>query len=310
MRRYLISRLIQLITVPLGAASIIFLLLHLSGDPAARMLPPEATQAEFAQLRHQMGWDRPIYVQYLSFLEHLAKGDMGESTRYRQPALQVALERLPATLYITGAAMLLSLVIGVPLGIASAVRRGSWLDALSTAAAVQGQSMPVFWLGLLLILLFSVRLGWLPSAGGPSLRQLILPTIALSAYPGARFARLTRSSLLEVLSLDFVRTARAKGLAERLVIYRHALRNSLIPVATVFSLNFSALLGGAVVTESVFSWPGIGTLMVQGVSFRDYNLVQSAILVIALLGAVFTVLTDLAYVYLDPRIKLTGGGAA
>ncbi|HSV92339.1 MAG TPA: nickel ABC transporter permease [Desulfobacterales bacterium] len=303
MGRYILKRLWHTVYVAVGISIISFFFIHLSGDPAMLMLPPDASKAEVETLRRQMGFDDPIYVQYGRFAVRALQGDLGSSLYHRVPALGLILERLPASLELAGAAMLLALVVAVPLGVVSAVRRGSAWDVASMLGALFGLSMPHFWLGIMLILLFSVTLGWLPTSGRGSLAQLVMPSLALGLSLMAMFARLTRSVMLEVLSQDYVRTARAKGLRERLVIGKHALKNALIPLVTVAGMQFGFLIGGTVIIETVFAWPGVGRLVVQAIFSRDYPLVQAAVLVLAVIFVLVNLAVDLLYLYLDPRIS-------
>jgi ABC-type dipeptide/oligopeptide/nickel transport system permease component len=267
------------------------------------MLPPDATMAEVETLREQLGFNDPIYVQYWRFASRAVQGDLGSSLYFRVPAVNLILERLPASLELAGAAMLIALVVSIPLGIISAVRRGSLWDVSSMLGALFGLSMPHFWLGIMLILLFSVTLGWLPTSGRGSLAQLVMPSVALGLSLMAMFARLTRSVMLEVLSQDYVRTARAKGLKERLVIGKHALKNALIPLVTVAGMQFGFLIGGTVIIETVFAWPGVGRLVVQAIFSRDYPLVQATVLVLSVIFVLVNLLTDMIYLYLDPQIS-------
>lgn len=282
---------------------IAFLLTHLSGDPAALLLPPSATLADIAVFREQSGLDRPLLVQYLDFLSHAARGDFGRSIRHGEPALQLVLERLPATVELSAAALLLALVVAVPLGVVAAVRRGSAFDQLGLLLSLVGQAFPVFWLGIVLILVFAEDLRWLPASGRGDLAHLALPAVALAAYTVAMVARLLRSSLIDVLSADYVRTARGKGLAERAVLVGHALKNAALPVVTVIGLQVGTLLGGAVVTEEVFAYPGMGRLALQAIANRDFTVVQAFVVVMAILITTVNLLVDLLYSWLDPRVR-------
>jgi ABC-type dipeptide/oligopeptide/nickel transport system permease component len=250
-----------------------------------------------------MGFNDPLYVQYLHFAWQAVRGKFGNSLYYKVPAMELILERLPASLELAVAAMLFALVVAVPVGIVSAVRRGSLIDMFSMLGALFGLSMPHFWLGIMMILLFSVELGWLPTSGRGSLAQLVMPSIALGLSLTAMFARLTRSVMLEVLSLDYIRTARSKGLKEWIVISKHALKNALIPIVTVAGMQFGFLLGGTVIIETVFAWPGVGRLVIQAIFNRDYPLVQSIVLVLALIFVAVNFLVDMLYMYLDPQIS-------
>jgi ABC-type dipeptide/oligopeptide/nickel transport system permease component len=303
MGRYLLKRLWHTVYVAVGISAISFFFIHLSGDPVMLMLPPDATMAEVEALREQLGFNDPIYVQYWRFASRALQGDLGSSLYFRVPAVSLILERLPASLELAGAAMLIALLVSIPLGIISAVRRGSLWDVSSMLGALFGLSMPHFWLGIMLILLFSVTLGWLPTSGRGTLAQLVMPALALGLSLMAMFARLTRSVMLEVLSQDYVRTARAKGLRERLVIGKHALKNALIPLVTVAGMQFGFLIGGTVIIETVFAWPGVGRLVVQAIFSRDYPLVQATVLVLAVIFVLVNLITDLIYLWLDPQIS-------
>jgi len=302
MGRYLLKRLWQTIYVAVGISVISFFFIHLSGDPVMLMAPQDASMAEIEKLREQLGFNDPLYVQYWRFASRAVQGDLGVSLYHRVPAIDLIFQRLPASLELAVAAMLMALVVSIPLGILSAVKRGSVWDVASMLGALFGLSMPHFWLGIMMVLLFSVTLGWLPTSGRGTLAQLIMPSLALGLSLMAMFARLTRSVMLEVLSLDYVRTARAKGLKERVVIGKHALKNALIPLVTVAGMQFGFLIGGTVIIETVFAWPGVGRLVVQAIFSRDYPLVQAAVLVLAVLFVSINLLVDLIYLYLDPQI--------
>jgi ABC-type dipeptide/oligopeptide/nickel transport system permease component len=277
------------------------------------MLGSQATQEDLARLRAQLGLNEPLPIQYARWLGHVLQGDLGRSLWTKRPVLREVLDRLGATLVLTASALVLSTLGGIALGIASATRRNSFLDRVSAVVSLFGASMPVFWLGIVLMVAFSLWLGWLPASGmfapygGGDLRDLlahlILPAVTLAAASTAIVARLTRSSMLEVLGQDYVRTARSKGLVERAVVVRHGLWNALMPIVTVVGVQAGYLLGGAVLTETVFAWPGVGTLMVQGILARDFPLVQGCVLVVALTFAVINLGVDILYAYLDPRIR-------
>ena len=304
MRTYILRRLAQSALTLLGVSVLVFVILRvLPGDPARMLLPDGAPESAVAELNRQLGLREPLIVQYGLFLRSVARGDFGQSFQYRAPALRVVLERLPATVHLTLAAMLVTIAAGVGLGIFTAVRRGTRSDVAGTIIAVLGQSLPNFWLGIMLILLFGVALRWLPTSGFASWTSLVLPAITLAAFPTALVARLTRSSMLEILNHDYIRTGRAKGLAERSVVLRHALRNAAIPVLTVIGLQIGALLGGAVITESVFAWPGMGKLIVDAIFFRDFPVVQTVLILSATVFVVINLLVDLLYTVIDPRIR-------
>ena len=304
MSRYIAQRLLWSLFVLFGVATAVFVILHLNGDPTALMLPPDAKAEDAQRLRHAFGFDQPVPIQYLAFITSLLRGDFGTSIRFEQPAMGLVLERVPATLELATAGLIFAIVVSVPIGILSATRRGSVIDSLGMAVALIGQSVPVFWLGLMLILVFAVGLHWLPSIGSGGPEHLILPTISLGMFSAAATARLLRAGLTEVLEQDYVRTARAKGLRERSVLLVHAVRNALIPAVTMLGLQFGALLGGALITETIFAWPGMGRLLVQAIFNRDYPLAQAAILWLAFIFVAVNLLVDLLYGALDPRIRL------
>ena len=303
MCRHLLTLLVHAVSVTLGVTILSFVFMHLSGDPVMLMLPPDATDKQIEEFRERMGFNDPIPLQYLRFLSSAVRGDFGISLRHQQPAMGLVLERLPATLELALAGMGLALLVAVPFGILSATRRGSVVDYLGMGGALLGLSMPNFWVGIIGILIFSVKLHLLPTAGRGTWAQLVLPSLALGSYLMALLARLTRSGMLEVIGQDYVRTARAKGLPERLIIWRHALMNALIPLVTVVGLQMGELLGGTVVIETVFAWPGVGRLILQAVFQRDYPVVQAAVLILAMIFVVANLLVDTSYRYLDPRIR-------
>ena len=304
MKTYVVRRLWQSALTLVGVSVLVFVILRVvPGDPAKMLLPEGAPQSAIEALNRQLGLREPLYVQYGLFLRSVFRGDFGQSFQYRAPAFRVVLERLGATVQLALAAMAITVAVGVTLGIVAAVRRGTGYDYASTVLAVLGQSLPNFWLGIMLILLFGVALRWLPTSGFESWRHLILPSVTLAAFPMALVARLTRSSMLEILGRDFIRTGRAKGLAERAVILRHALRNAAVPLLTVLGLQIGTLLGGAVITESVFAWPGMGKLVVDAIFFRDFPVVQTVLILSATLFVVINLLVDLLYTVIDPRIR-------
>jgi len=311
MGRYVIRRLLQSILVVVGVTFLVFIILYQTGDPVQLLVGPDATKADIAEIRHEMGFDRPWYVQYADFMSHAVRGDFGTSLRQDQPVWDLVVARLPATLELAVAAFLLSLIISLPVGIISATRRNSIWDNLSMGGALFGQSLPVFFLGIILIYIFAGQLKILPSFGRGTgstqseLSHLILPAITLGTFSLARNARLVRSSLLEVLGLEFVKTARAKGLTEKTVVWRHALKNALIPVVTIFGLEFGNLLGGAVITETVFAWPGVGRMVILAIQQRDFPLVVGTVTVIAIIFVILNLLVDLFYGLLDPRVRFS-----
>jgi peptide/nickel transport system permease protein len=300
---YLGRRLLQVMPTLLGVTLVVFLLIRVSGDPTQLLLPETATPEDRALYRKQHGLDRPLPIQYARYIGNLLRGDLGRSLVDERPALGVVLQRLPATVELALAAMLIAVLVGIPVGILSAVRRGSMLDRLAMLGALTGQSMATFWVGIILILIFSVQLRWFPVSGRNGLAHLILPALTLSLYMMPLLARMTRSSMLEVWRQDFVRTARAKGLRESAVILRHSLRAALIPVVTVLGLQFGGALAGAIVTESVFAWPGVGTFILEAIYKRDYPVVQAAVLVVATVYILTNLAVDFLYVVLDPRIR-------
>jgi peptide/nickel transport system permease protein len=304
MLSYLARRLFEFVIVLLGVLTIVFVLQRLSGDPTNLLLPVDAPEQVRLELRRQLGLDQPLAAQYVRFLANVAVGDLGDSYRFRQPALGLVLERFPATLLLAGASLLISLVIALPLGILAAVHRNTWVDTLATGISLIGQAMPVYWLGLLGILLFAVQWRLLPSMGGGSFAALILPATTLAVYSASRIMRLTRSAMLDVLHQDYIRLARAKGLPEGKVLVKHALRNASIPIVTIVGLQFGGLLGGAVITETVFAWPGVGRLAVNAVQQRDFPVVQAVTVVIALAFSLINLVVDLLYARLNPRIRL------
>lgn len=303
MKHYAIRRLIQMIPVLFIIISIVFILMYISGDPIVLMLPEDATQEDRDALRIALNLDEPFYVQFGTYLWNVLHGDFGNSFRYNQAALPLVLERLPATAQLAAASMIIAIVMAVPLGIWSATRKNSVIELIVTTGTVLGKAMPNFWVGIMLVLLFAVNLQWFPVSGSGSLAHLVLPAITLGTSIAAYIARLTRSSMLESLNQDYVRTAKSKGLKHLIVIYKHALRNALIPVVTIIMLQTGGLVGGALVTESIFAWPGLGQLLVQSINARDMSVVQAAICVIAVMVIVMNLITDIVVGWLDPRIK-------
>jgi len=305
MIRYILKRLWHTVYVIVGISMISFFFIHLSGDPVMLMLPGDSSDHEIEELREQLGFNDSLPRQYWRFAYNAVQGDLGNSLYFNAPVMEIVLERLPASLELAVAAMLVALVIAIPLGIISAVRHGTMLDMGSMFVALFGLSMPHFWLGIMLMLFFSVFLGWLPTSGRGTLAHLCMPALSLGLPLMAMFARLTRSVMLEVLNLDYIRTARAKGLKETIVIGKHALKNALIPLVTVAGMQFSAILGGTVIIETVFAWPGLGRLVVQAIFRRDYPLVQGIVFVLALIFVGMNLIVDILYVYLDPQISYT-----
>jgi len=283
---------------------IVFSLTFLSGDPAVLMVSPEATAEDVERFREQAGFNDPILVQYSRFFSDAIRGDFGTSLRHNQPSLPLVIERLPATLQLSLFAIFLTVIIAIPLGVIAAWNRGSWIDNFAMGFAVFGQSVPNFWLGIMLIFFFAVRLHVLPTSGRGGFRFLILPGMAMAFNLMAAITRLVRSTMLDVLSQDYIRTAHGKGLSSRGVMVKHGLRNALIPVVTVVALQFGYILGGAVVIETVFSWPGIGLLTIQAIYNRDFPLVQAAVFVLAVFIILINLGVDIMYPYLDPRIRI------
>lgn len=303
MTAYILRRLLQTILVVLGVSALAFGSMFLSGDPTMVMAGESWTRQQVEEFRHQMGFDRPWLVQYLDFLSRAVRGDFGVSLRQQQPVFRLLLQRMPATLELTLAAMVIAVGVGIPAGIIAATHRNTLLDRLLMVGALLGQSMPVFWLGLLLALIFAVSLGWFPVAGRGGWNHLVLPAVSLGLFSMAYNARMTRSAILEVLGQDFIRTAKAKGLSGTRVLTRHALRNALIPIITVAGLQFGSLLGGAVITESIFAWPGVGRLTIQAIQGKDLPLVQASVTVLATIFVVLNLVIDLLYAVMDPRVR-------
>jgi ABC-type dipeptide/oligopeptide/nickel transport system permease component len=303
MQRYILRRLLQSLVVLLVLTLTVFALARVTGNPADLLLPEDATRDDRQHLLTALGLDRPLHEQLVRFLTGAISGDLGTSIRYRKPAVDVFMERLPNTLTLVPIALLSAVLISIPLGLLAAVYRGTWIDRLSGGIAVLGIATPSFWLGIVLIYIFSIQLGWLPSArmGGP--QHYILPTITLAAFLVAGMMRLVRSSVLEVLDTEFVKLARIKGLSQTVVIWKHCLRNALIPVVTLFGVFFALLVTGAIVTETVFAWPGVGRLTYEAVIFRDYPLLQAVIMMKAIIVLGVNLCVDILYAYLDPRVR-------
>ncbi|HEX9017138.1 MAG TPA: ABC transporter permease, partial [Chloroflexota bacterium] len=300
MRDFLIRRLIRAVVVLWGISTIVFVVMRLSGDPVTLLLPPDATQADHDRISHQLGLDQPLWTQYAIFLANVTHLDFGDSIHMRQPAFQVAMERLPATLELAAAAFVLAVVIAIPIGVFSAMKPYGAFDNVAMLFALIGQSAPTFFIGIMLILIMSLRVGWFPTGGRSDFSSVVLPAITLGAYAMASIARLTRSSMLEVIRRDYIRTARAKGLTEMVIVARHALRNAAIPVVTIMGIQLGALLGGSVVTETVFSWPGIGRLAIQSIFNRDYSVVQATVFMTACWFVAINLAVDMIYGFLDP----------
>jgi len=305
MKRYIVKR-VGFAAISLVLLSVtIFLLVRLTGDPTVLLVEPGASQADMEAIRKQFGLDRPLWVQYGHFVSSLVRGDLGHSFYYRTPVLELYLSRLPSSLLLASAAMAFSLVIGIPTGIIAAVRVNQWWDSAGKVFALLGLSLPSFWVGLLLILFFSVYLGWLPSSGSGTAAHLLMPAFALGWYFAAAHMRLTRSSMLDVLGSEYVKLARLKGLPEALVIGKHAFKNALIPVLTLAGINLVVMLNAAVIIEVIFAWPGIGRLLYEGIFQRDFPLVQGVVMEAGIMIVVINLLVDILYAYIDPRIRLT-----
>ena len=302
---YVMQRLAQGFLVLIGVTTIVFALVFVAGDPAATLAPIEATPEERAAFAHNMGLDRPIPVQYVDFLAHAVRGDFGTSYSSHEPAMSIVLERLPATLRLTVAAVLFALIVSIPLGLLAAMNHDRWIDVAARLFAFLGQSIPVFLLGMVLILVFGVALRWLPSSGADSWKSLIMPAVSVGSFSAAVLARLLRSSLLEVLGQEYVRTAYAKGLRGREVVIRHALRNAALPFITMLGLQVGFLLSGAVVAETIFAYPGVGRLAVEAISRKDVPVIQAFVTVAAVIVVIANLLVDLAYSRIDPRIRLS-----
>jgi len=305
---YIVRRLLQGVIVMFGVTTLIFVMSRLSGDPVALIAGSSATSEDVERMRHQFGLDQPLPVQYVTFLSLAAHGDLGDSLRFRQPALGLVLESLPATLELAVAALIITVAVAFPLGIIAAMHRDTWMDRLVSTFALAGFTIPPFWLGILLILVFPLGLKVLYTSGIGGWEHLVLPATALALTFAARLTRVIRGSMIEVLGADYVRTARAKGAPERLVLTRHAFRNVLLSVATLLGLQVALMLGGAVLIESVFAWPGIGHIAVQAITQRDYPVIQAVTLVTATIVVLTTLVVDLSYALIDPRVRYGGGG--
>jgi len=303
MTAFLIRRIAGAFGVVAGVAVVVFIILHLTGDPAAAMMPLESTQAEIAAFRHAQGFDRPLWVQFASFAWNLLHGNFGLSLRHGEPALGLALERVPASAELAVTALVLAVVVAVPAGTVAAVKRNSALDVAARLLALVGQSTPVYWLGIMLILIFGVQLGWFPVSGTGGWQHLVLPAITLAMFTMARIMRLTRGSMLDVLQSDYLRTAVAKGVGSFRLIWHHALRNAWLPIVTAIGIELGTLLSQAIITETIFSWPGIGRLAYQAILDRDYPVVEAVVILGAVSFVVINLVVDLAYTALDPRIR-------
>ena len=306
MKAHIARQLVQLVVVIVGISMLAFAILHVLGDPVLLLLPQNAGKEEFERYRKLLGLDRPIWVQYWSFASRAVKGDFGKSWYADTPAFELVLERMPPTIYLTFAGLGVALAIAFPLGVVAALKRHSFIDNLCTMLAVAGQAMPLFWLGIMLIIIFAVRLRVLPASGYGTWQHFVMPAFTLGAFLAPITMRLVRSGVIEVMNMEYIKTARAKGLAEWGVVVKHALRNACIPVITVLGLQFGQLLGGAVVTETVFAWPGVATLVVDSIRNQDFPVVQCAVVLLATLIVIVNVVVDICVGFLDPRIRVGG----
>lgn len=303
MRTYIIKRVLQALITILGVTIVVFLLIRITGDPVSAMMPPEATKEEYEVMRQLLGLDRPIHIQYWTYLMGILKGDFGESIRFNEPALDVFLMKFPNTLQLATAAMAISILIGVPLGIMSAVKVGSWFDSVGKVFALMGQAIPVFWLGLMLILVLSVQLELLPVSGMGGWQNLVMPAFTLGWGFSAALLRLTRSAMLDVMDNEYIKMARTVGVPEMSIIFKQALKNALIPIVTLGTMNFIFLISGTVITETIFAWPGVGRLVVESITARDFPMIQMAVLIFAFIFVFANLFLDILYAFLDPRIR-------
>jgi len=300
---YLFRRLYQAIIVFLVVSGIVFSILHISGDPLALLMPPDAPPSDVEEMRKTLGLDKPLIIQYALFLKNAAQGNLGVSYHHGQPALKLVLERLPASLELVVTTIIISLILALPIGVLAASRRGSMIDRVSLLGSLIGISAPPFWIGIAFIFIFSVELQWLPSSGRGTWAHLVLPATSLALYRLALFIRLIRAGMLDVMTMDFIRTARSKGVSEKKVIYKHALKNTLIPFVTIAGMQMGSLLAGAIVTEKVFAWPGMGRLFLEAIGVMDFPVIIAWALVTATIFLTLNFIVDIIYVYLDPRIR-------
>ena len=299
---YLVRRLFGAVLVLAGVTVAVFIILHLTGDPALIMLAPDSSAQDVINFRHEYGFDRPVLVQFGDFAWHAIRGDFGTSIRHGDPAMELALQRLPATAELAFSALLLAMIVAIPAGVIASVKRETAVDYIVRGISLVGQAAPVYWLGIMFILIFGVALGWLPISGMGGWRHLLLPMVTLGAFTTAKLMRITRSGMLDVMRSDYVRTALAKGLSPLVVTVRHTLRNAILPIVTVIGLELGTLLSGAVITETIFSWPGIGRLAVQAIYDRDYPVVEAIVVLTAAIFVGLNLLVDLTYALFDPRI--------
>jgi len=307
MTRYVLIRLGQGVIALIVATILVFALSRLSGDPLDIMLPETAPDEQRQEMAEYLGLDKPIYVQYIVFISHAVRGAFGKSIFFYRPVTDLIVERLPATMMLGLTAMAISMLVAIPIGVYAAVKRDKWQDGITKIFAIMGQSAPAFWLGIMLILVFAVQLRWLPAGGYGHFRNLILPALTVATFPIAGFMRLTRSAMLDTLSTDYVRLARIKGLSERQVIWKHGLRNALIPVITYSGVVFVHALTGSVIVETIYAWPGVGQLAYQALNWRDFPLIQGILVFCVGLFVVVNLIIDIVYVYLDPRVRLVKG---
>ncbi len=300
---YIFRRVYQAVLVFLVVSGIVFSILHISGDPIALLMPPEATPDQLEEMRRNLGLDKPLILQYGLFLANAAQGNLGVSYHHGQPALKLVLERLPASLELVVSTIVISLILAVPIGVLAASKRGTSIDRASLLGSLIGISAPPFWIGIAFILIFSVELQWLPSSGRGTWAHLVLPATSLALYRLALFIRLIRAGMLDVMTMDFIRTARSKGVSEKKVIYKHALKNTLIPFVTIAGMQMGSLLAGAIVTEKVFAWPGMGRLFLEAIGVMDFPVIIAWALVTATIFLAMNLAVDILYVYLDPRIR-------
>jgi peptide/nickel transport system permease protein len=304
MRRYALRQFVQLLVVIVGISMLAFAILHVIGDPVLLLLPQNAGKEEYERYHKLLGLDKPLYVQYWKFASRAVQGDFGKSWYTNTPAFKLVTERMPPTLYLTSAGLVMALLISLPLGILAGLRRHSLIDNLCTMGAVAGQAMPIFWLGIMLIIIFAVRLKMLPASGYGTWEHFIMPAFTLGAFLAPITMRLVRSGVIEVMNMEYIKTARAKGMAEWRVVAKHAFRNACIPVITVLGLQFGQLLGGAIVTETVFAWPGVATLTVDSIRNQDFPVVQCAVVLLALIIVAINFVVDLLVGFIDPRIRV------
>ncbi len=304
MFRYIVKRLAQSVVAIIGITLVVFIVLHLSGDPVELMVPPSASRADMDRLREEMGFNDPLLVQYSRFLMGIAKGDFGMSYNYNEPALDVVMERIPATVKLTAVALVISLLLGIPAGIISAIKRNSRLDAVIRSLALLGQCLPAFWLGIMMIMLFSVKLKLLPTSGNDSWKSIIMPAFTMGVYTAATITRLLRSNMIEVMNKEYIDTAKAKGLGRGSVVMKHAFKNAFSSIMTVLGLQVASLLGGSAIVETVFAWPGIGRLAIQSITNSDFYVVETIVFMMAIAFVLINFIVDILYGVINPRIKI------